>query len=310
MESSTSDLVRSFYKAVTGAEPDADLLAHMAADDIIARAAEYKIFTEKFDRTVSGVDYFQERHEGEIAERPHWFYTQGKPKQSDSASNMAVSLLVDQSGSNRNVWQNDIRIAAYLARRLEAQGAKTEVLTATTRSFRGGTSREEWIRFGKPQPVGRLTDGVFIAHKAADEPFGDLPGRLHAVTLAGMKDDLTGELILWAHKRLMALPQKEKAIVLLGDHYPVEDSTASVNGDTYMLSHARGVMRAVQHFGQVAIMGVKTPDAKRPDVLNLVDYCDWEELYAVDHSNPLIPAPEIAASIARQLPDFIKPWKP
>src|SRR6201999_4122853 len=61
-----------------------------------------------------------------------------------------VSLLIDNSGSMRG---RPIMVAAVcadiLARTLERCGVKVEILGFTTRAWKGGQSREEWIKAGK-----------------------------------------------------------------------------------------------------------------------------------------------------------------
>ena len=62
-----------------------------------------------------------------------------------------VTLLLDNSGSMRG---RPITVAAtcadILARTLERCGVKVEILGFTTRAWKGGQSREEWLRAGKP----------------------------------------------------------------------------------------------------------------------------------------------------------------
>ena len=62
-----------------------------------------------------------------------------------------VGLLIDNSGSMRG---RPIAVAAMsadiLARTLERCGVKVEILGFTTRAWKGGASRESWLRAGKP----------------------------------------------------------------------------------------------------------------------------------------------------------------
>src|SRR3546814_3454942 len=70
-----------------------------------------------------------------------------------------VTLLIDNSGSMRG---RPISIAAIsadiLARTLERCGVKTEILGFTTRAWKGGQSREDWLAAGRPPHPGRLND--------------------------------------------------------------------------------------------------------------------------------------------------------
>ena len=62
-----------------------------------------------------------------------------------------VTLLIDNSGSMRG---RPITVAALsadiLARTLERCGVKVEILGFTTRSWKGGKARDEWIKNGRP----------------------------------------------------------------------------------------------------------------------------------------------------------------
>ena len=80
-----------------------------------------------------------------------------------------VTLLIDNSGSMRG---RPITIAAIcadiLSRTLERCSVKVEILGFTTKNWKGGKSREEWNKKGKPKFPGRLNDLRHIIYKSAD----------------------------------------------------------------------------------------------------------------------------------------------
>ncbi len=80
-----------------------------------------------------------------------------------------VTLLIDNSGSMRG---RPITVAAIcadiLARTLERCGVKVEILGFTTRAWKGGQARENWLKDGKPPNPGRLNDLRHIIYKSAD----------------------------------------------------------------------------------------------------------------------------------------------
>ena len=80
-----------------------------------------------------------------------------------------VSLLIDNSGSMRG---RPITVAALcsdiLAKTLERCLIKSEILGFTTKAWKGGKSREIWIKNGKPSNPGRLNDLRHIIYKSAD----------------------------------------------------------------------------------------------------------------------------------------------
>ena len=51
--------------------------------------------------------------------------------------------------------------ADILARTLERCSVKTEVLGFTTKAWKGGKSREEWIESGKQPAPGKLNDLLY-----------------------------------------------------------------------------------------------------------------------------------------------------
>jgi len=83
-----------------------------------------------------------------------------------------VTLLIDNSGSMRG---RPITVAAtcadILARTLERCGVKVEILGFTTKAWKGGQARENWLANGKPQTPGRLNDLRHIVYKSADAPW-------------------------------------------------------------------------------------------------------------------------------------------
>ena len=80
-----------------------------------------------------------------------------------------VTILIDNSGSMRG---KPISVAAIcadiLSRTLERCSVKVEILGFTTKHWKGGSSREKWMKNGKPNLPGRLNDLRHIIYKSAD----------------------------------------------------------------------------------------------------------------------------------------------
>src|SRR5258705_3042482 len=83
-----------------------------------------------------------------------------------------VTLLLDNSGSMRG---RPIMVAALcadiLARTLERCGVKVEILGFTTRAWKGGRAKEDWIAGGRAPQPGRLNDLRHVVYKAGDAPW-------------------------------------------------------------------------------------------------------------------------------------------
>ena len=81
-----------------------------------------------------------------------------------------VTLLIDNSGSMRG---KPIMIAALttdmIAATLEKCKIKVEILGFTTKAWKGGKTREHWLKNGKEKNPGRLNDLRHIIYKSADQ---------------------------------------------------------------------------------------------------------------------------------------------
>src|SRR5690606_29122286 len=54
-----------------------------------------------------------------------------------------------------------------------------------------------------------------------------------------LKENIDGEALDWAHKRLLARPESRKILMMISDGAPVDDSTLSVNPANYLERHLR-----------------------------------------------------------------------
>ena len=169
-----------------------------------------------------------------------------------------VSLLIDNSGSMRG---RPIAIAAIcgdiLARTLERCGVSTEILGFTTRGWKGGQSREAWLSAGRPPSPGRLNDLRHIVYKRADEPYRRSRRNLGLMMREGLlKENIDGEALLWAHNRLIARPEERRILMVISDGAPVDDSTASANGGSYLERHLRQVIEWIEKRSTVELIAI------------------------------------------------------
>ena len=169
-----------------------------------------------------------------------------------------VGLLIDNSGSMRG---RPIAIAAIcadiLARTLERVGVSSEVLGFTTRAWKGGQSREQWLAEGRPPNPGRLNDLRHIIYKRADEPYRHARRNLGLMMREGLlKENIDGEALLWAHNRLIARPEERRILMVISDGAPVDDSTASANGGTYLERHLRQVIEWIERRSTVELIAI------------------------------------------------------
>jgi cobaltochelatase CobT len=169
-----------------------------------------------------------------------------------------VTLLLDNSGSMRG---RPITVAAtcadILARTLERCGVKVEILGFTTRAWKGGQSREAWLAAGKPANPGRLNDLRHIIYKAADAPWRRARKSLGLMMREGLlKENIDGEALDWAHKRLLARSEQRKILMMISDGAPVDDSTLSVNPGNYLERHLRWVIEDIETRSPVELIAI------------------------------------------------------
>ena len=181
-----------------------------------------------------------------------------KQEQEMEFRDTVVTLLIDNSGSMRG---RPITVAAMcgdiLARTLERCAVKVEILGFTTRAWKGGQSREKWVQDGKPRNPGRLNDLRHIIYKAADAPWRRARKNLGLMLREGLlKENIDGEALLWAYRRLIARPENRRILMVISDGAPVDDSTLSVNPGNYLEKHLREVIREIESRDQVELIAV------------------------------------------------------
>ncbi len=169
-----------------------------------------------------------------------------------------VTLLIDNSGSMRG---RPITVAAtcadILARTLERCGVKVEILGFTTRAWKGGQSREAWLQANKPAAPGRLNDLRHIIYKSADAPWRRSRKHLGLMMREGLlKENIDGEALDWAHRRLLARPEQRRILMMISDGAPVDDSTLSVNPGNYLEKHLRFMIEEIETHSPVELIAI------------------------------------------------------
>jgi cobaltochelatase CobT len=194
-----------------------------------------------------------------------------------------VTLLIDNSGSMRG---RPIMVAAVcadiLARTLERCGVKAEILGFTTRAWKGGQSREDWLKAGKPPAPGRLNDLRHIVYKSADAPWRRARKNLGLMMREGLlKENIDGEALIWAHHRLIGRPEQRRILMVISDGAPVDDSTLSVNSGHYLERHLRTVINEIEANSPVELIAIGIGHDVRRYYRRAVTIVDVEQLGGV-----------------------------
>ena len=169
-----------------------------------------------------------------------------------------VTLLIDSSGSMRG---RSIAIAAMcadiLGRTLERCAVRVEILGFTTRAWRGGQSREDWITAGKPSQPGRLNDIRHLVYKAADDPWRRARRNLGLMMREDLlKENIDGEALIWAHNRIVTRPEQRKILMVISDGLPVDNSTLLVNPSNYLEQHLKYAIDQIENHSPVELVAV------------------------------------------------------
>jgi len=173
-----------------------------------------------------------------------------------------VSILIDNSGSMRG---KPIEIACIvsdmISAALERSGVSCEVLGFTTRGWKGGEGAKDWVRAGRPPNPGRLNDTLHIVYKSADQPVRHSRLALCAMLDTGLlKENIDGEALLWAARRLMQRREVRKVLIVISDGAPVDQATIEENADKAILDrHLREVIADIEASSpiELAAIGVK-----------------------------------------------------
>jgi cobaltochelatase CobT len=181
-----------------------------------------------------------------------------KQEEDTNFKDTVVTLLLDNSGSMRG---RPIMVAALcadiLARTLERCGVKVEILGFTTRAWKGGMAKEDWLKANRPIHPGRLNDLRHVIYKAADAPWRRSRRNLGLMMREGLlKENIDGEALMWAHERLIGRPEQRRILMVISDGAPVDDSTLSANPGNYLEKHLRAVIAWIEQRSPVELIAI------------------------------------------------------
>ena len=169
-----------------------------------------------------------------------------------------VTLLIDNSGSMRG---NPIQTAAIcskiISEILERCLVKFEVLGFTTKEWKGGKSRENWIKNNMPQKPGRLNDLMHIIYKTPEDTLKKINHNFSLMLKDGLlKENIDGESLLWALSRILKRNEERKILMVISDGAPVDDSTISSNSSNYLEKHLKKVIKFIENKTNIEIIAI------------------------------------------------------
>ncbi len=144
-----------------------------------------------------------------------------------------------------------------IASTLEKCKIKVEILGFTTKAWKGGKTREYWLKNGKNKNPGRLNDLRHIIYKSADQNSKKSKINLGLMLKEGLlKENIDGEALLWATSRLSKRPETRKILIVISDGAPVDDSTLSVNNSNYLEKHLKSTILAIEEKSNIELLAI------------------------------------------------------
>ena len=169
-----------------------------------------------------------------------------------------VTILIDNSGSMRG---KPISVAAIcadiLSRTLERCMVKVEILGFTTKHWKGGSSREKWMKNDKPNLPGRLNDLRHIIYKSADNPWRQTKNNMGLMLKEGLlKENIDGEALKWAFNKMNKRKEDRKILMVISDGAPVDDSTLSTNTSDYLETNLKRTVKWIENKSNVELLAI------------------------------------------------------
>ena len=144
-----------------------------------------------------------------------------------------------------------------LTKTLERCLIKTEILGFTTKAWKGGKSREKWLKNNKPNNPGRLNDLRHIIYKSGDAPWRRSKKNLGLLLREGiLKENVDGEALKWALNRIQKRLEKRKILIVISDGAPVDDSTLSVNQGNYLEQNLRESISLIENKTDIELVAI------------------------------------------------------
>ena len=169
-----------------------------------------------------------------------------------------VTILIDNSGSMRG---KPISVAAIcadiLSRTLERCAVKVEILGFTTKHWKGGSSREKWMKNEKPNFPGRLNDLRHIVYKSADTPWRQAKNNIGLMLKEGLlKENIDGEALKWAFNKMIKRKEDRKILMVISDGAPVDDSTLSTNTSDYLETNLKQTVKWIENKSNIELLAI------------------------------------------------------
>ncbi len=140
---------------------------------------------------------------------------------------------------------------------LERCKVNVEILGFTTKEWKGGKAKKKWESTGKIETPGRLNDLLHIIYKDADVTWNNCKNNLGLILKDGLlKENIDGEAVKWAYKRLINRKEKKKILIVISDGAPVDDSTLSNNPPDILDNHLKEIVNNIENDKSIKLVAI------------------------------------------------------
>ena len=150
-------------------------------------------------------------------------------------ADVALSLLLDCSGSMKQHMDKLAPMVDLLTRALDMAGVTTELLGYTTNTWNGGRLLRDWRRAGKPAQPGRLNELCHMVFKDSAQSWRrSKPGMAALLKADIFRECVDGEALRWAAERLRGQDAQRRILVVFSDGSPMDGATVLANDTHYL----------------------------------------------------------------------------
>lgn len=173
---------------------------------------------------------------------------------------VAIVILVDQSGSNKDRMPMVAGALQYTSRILQERGCKHAILGFTTSGWCGGSAFQAWKGAGKKPYPGRLCALRHIVYKDFDEVSLDREDWITLCHPGALHENVDGEALEWASAQLRSRSEHKKLLIHVSDGVPMDDATAAHNGVDYLNRHCHIVIERLKSEGLISLASLHVVD--------------------------------------------------
>ena len=102
-----------------------------------------------------------------------------------------------------------------------------------------------------------MNDLLHIIYKDSDRNWKSCEKNLGIILKDGLlKENIDGEALLWAEKRLLSKNEKKKILIVISDGAPVDDSTLSANNSNLLETHLKEVIKKIEEQKKINLLAI------------------------------------------------------